>query len=71
LPYKRALGEKEKDYVEHVARSALADGIGRSGAVGEATAHPFDSRGLVDQAVGRIERTFASGAKPSHEARDA
>ena len=59
LPYERVLGEE--DYIEHIARSALAAGKGRSGPVGEATAYLLDARGLVEHAVGWIERTFASG----------
>ena len=59
LPYERVLGEEE-DYIEHIARSALAAGVGRSGAVGEGTAYLFDARGLVEHAVGWIERNFAS-----------
>lgn len=59
LPYGRVVGEE--DYIEHIARSALAAGAGRSGTVGEATAHLFDSRGLVEHAVGWIERNFAPG----------
>ena len=43
LPYERLLGEE--DYIEHIARLALAAGVGRSGPVGEATAHLFDARG--------------------------
>ena len=39
LPYERVLGEE--DYIEHIARSALAAGAGRSGPVGEAPAHLF------------------------------
>jgi len=58
LHYERVLGEE--DYVEHIARSALAAGKGMSGPVGEATAHLFDARGLVEHAVGWIERNFAS-----------
>ena len=58
LPYERILGEE--DYVEHIARSALAAGAGRSGPVGEATAYLFDARGLVEHAVSWIERNFAS-----------
>ena len=58
LPYERVLGEE--DYIEYIARSALAAGGGRSGPVGEATAHLFDARGLVEHAVGWIERNFAS-----------
>ena len=60
LPYERVIGEGE-DYVEHIARSALRAGVGRSGAVGEGTAHLFDARGLVEHAVGWIERNFAPG----------
>jgi aminoglycoside 3-N-acetyltransferase len=59
LPYEGVLGEE--DYIEHIARSALAAGAGRSGPVGEATAHLFDARGLVEHAVGWIERNFPSG----------
>ncbi|MDP8951632.1 MAG: aminoglycoside 3-N-acetyltransferase, partial [Actinomycetota bacterium] len=49
LPYERVLGQE--DYIEHIARSALAAGAGRSGPVGEATCYLFDSRGLVEHAV--------------------
>jgi aminoglycoside 3-N-acetyltransferase len=59
LPYERVLGEE--DYIEHIARSALAAGAGRSGPLGEATAHLFDARGLVEHAVGWIERNFPTG----------
>jgi aminoglycoside 3-N-acetyltransferase len=59
LPYERVLGEE--DYIEHIARSALAAGKGRSGPVGEGTAYLFDARGLVEHAVGWIERNFPSG----------
>ncbi|MCA1717778.1 MAG: aminoglycoside 3-N-acetyltransferase [Actinobacteria bacterium] len=59
LPYERVLGEE--DYIEHIARSALAAGKGRSGPVGESTAYLFDARGLIEHAVGWIERNFASG----------
>ena len=58
LPYEHVLGEE--DYIEHIARSALATGAGRSGPVGEAPAHLFDARGLVEHAVGWIERNFTS-----------
>ena len=58
LPYERVLGEE--DYIEHIARSALSAGAGRRGPVGEATAHLFDARALVEHAVGWIERNFAS-----------
>ncbi len=60
LPYERVLGEE--DYIRHIARSALAAGSGRSGPVGEATAYLFDTRRLVEHAVGWIERNFASGS---------
>ncbi len=59
LPYERVLGEE--DYIEHIARSALAAGKGRSGPLGEGTAHLFDARGLVEHAVGWIEQNFPSG----------
>ncbi len=59
FPYERILGDE--DYIEYVARSALAAGRGRSGPVGEGTAHLFDARGLVEHAVGWMERNFASG----------
>ena len=59
LPYERVLGEE--DYIEHLARWALAAGAGRSGPVGEAPAYLFDARGLVEQAVGWIENNFAPG----------
>jgi aminoglycoside 3-N-acetyltransferase len=58
LPYERILGEE--DYIEHIARSALAAGAGRDRTVGEATAYLFDARRLVEHAVGWIERNFAS-----------
>lgn len=58
LPYEHVLGEE--DYIEHLARSALAAGAGRSGPVGEAPAHVFDARGLVEHAVGWMERNFPS-----------
>lgn len=57
LPYERVLAGE--DYIEHIARSALAAGAGRSGPVGEATAHLFDARRLVRYAVDWIERNFA------------
>ena len=59
LPYERVLGEE--DYIEHITRSALAAGKGRSRPVGEGTAYLFDARGLVEHAVGWVERNFASG----------
>lgn len=59
LPYERVLDEE--DYIEHIARSALRAGKGKSEPVGAATAYLFDARGLVKHAVGWIERHFASG----------
>ena len=61
LPYERVLGEE--DYIEHIARSALASsaGIGSGGPVGEASAYLFDGRGLLEHAVSWIEGTFLSG----------
>ena len=56
--YERLLGGE--DYIEHIARSALAAGVGTSGPVGEATAHLF-ARELLAHAVGWIERTFPFG----------
>jgi aminoglycoside 3-N-acetyltransferase len=60
LPYERLIGRE--DYVGYLARSALAAGCGKSGPVGEATAHLFDAPDLVDHAVGWIEHNFPSGA---------
>lgn len=57
LPYERILGEE--DYIEHIARLALAAGAGSSGPLGAGEAHLFDARGLVEYAVGWIERNFA------------
>jgi aminoglycoside 3-N-acetyltransferase len=62
LPYERVIGEE--DYIEHIARSALAAGFGRSGPVGGGTAHLFEARGLVEHAIGWIEhnsREFRPG----------
>lgn len=59
LPYEHILGEE--DYIEHIARSALAAGKGRSEPVGEAKAYLFDARGLVEHAVDWIEWNFPSG----------
>jgi aminoglycoside 3-N-acetyltransferase len=50
LPYGRVIGEE--DYIEHIARSALAAGVGSSGPVGDGTAHLFEARGLVEHAMG-------------------
>lgn len=65
LPYESVLGEE--DYIEHIVRSALAAGAGRSGPVGEAIAYLFDARALVEHAVGWIERNFASGGRTNHK----
>src|ERR687890_1461960 len=59
LPYEHVLGEE--DYIEYIARSALAAGAGRSGPVGGTTAYLFEARELVEHAVGWIGRTFPSG----------
>ena len=56
LPYESILGEE--DYVEHIARSALSAGAGKSGQVGEATSYLFEAQNLVKYAVGWIERNF-------------
>ena len=58
LPYESILGKE--DYIEHIARSALAASVGESGPVGEATAHLFDAQRLCEHAVGWIERNFAA-----------
>lgn len=58
LPYEDLLGEE--DYIEHIARSALEAGAGRSGPVGEATAYLFEARGLVEHAVCWIKQNFAT-----------
>jgi aminoglycoside 3-N-acetyltransferase len=58
FPYERIIGEE--DYVEYVARSALAAGAGRSGPVGEGAGHLFDARALVEHTVGWMEDNFAS-----------
>ncbi len=59
LPYERILGEE--DYIEHIARSALASsaGAGKEGAVGAGAAYLFDGRRLVEHVVGWIGRNFA------------
>ncbi len=68
LPYERVIGS-EVDYIEHIARSALAAGVGIGGPAGETTAYLFDAQGLVQYAVGWIERNFASEA-PSKDLDD-
>ena len=57
LPYERLLGGE--DYIEHIARTALAAGAGSGRPVGEATAYLFDARRLLRHAVGWIERNFS------------
>ncbi len=59
FPYERLLGEE--DYIEHIARSALAAGVGRSRPVGDGIAHLFEARGLVEHAVAWIEQNFPPG----------
>jgi aminoglycoside 3-N-acetyltransferase len=56
LPYGRITGEE--DYIEHIARSALADGAGKSRPVGEGEAYLFEARELVAYAAHWIERNF-------------
>ncbi|HZC19657.1 MAG TPA: aminoglycoside 3-N-acetyltransferase [Rubrobacteraceae bacterium] len=56
LPYGHVLGDES--YVEYIACLALASGAGRSGTVGEASAHLFDARRLVERAIGWIEQNF-------------
>jgi aminoglycoside 3-N-acetyltransferase len=63
LPYERITGEE--DYIEHIARSGLAEGIGRSGPVGEGTAYLFEAQELVAYAVAWIERHFSAGLQSS------
>lgn len=58
LPYERVLGAE--DYIEHIARVALAGGAGRSGRVGETVAYLFDARKFVERASRWIERNFAA-----------
>ena len=59
LPYERITGEE--DYIGYIARSALADGVGRSGPVGEGKAYLFEARDLVAYAVRWIESNFPPG----------
>jgi len=63
FPYDRLLGEE--DYIEHIARSALADGTGRSGPVGKGKAYLFEAPELVAYAARWIEGKFSSGAQSS------
>ena len=56
LPYEEILGAE--DYVEHIVRSALATGVGKSEPAGEGTAYLFDARQLTGHAVRWIERNF-------------
>jgi aminoglycoside 3-N-acetyltransferase len=57
--HERVIGEE--DYIEHIARSALAAGAGTSGPIGGTIAYLFEARELVEHAVGWIERNFPSG----------
>ena len=57
LPYDRLLGGE--DYIEHIALTALAAGVGKGGPVGEATAYLFDAQQLLKHAVDWIERNFS------------
>ena len=65
LPYERLIGEE--DYIRHITRSALLGGYGRSGPVGEDTAHLFEARPLVEHAVAWIEQNFPSGVAGNPE----
>ena len=56
LPYEQILGDR--DYVEHLARAALAAGAGHHSAVGQTTAYLFDARRLVEHAARWIEKNF-------------
>ena len=60
LPYERILGRE--DYIEHIARSALAAGVGNAGSAGLGPAYLFDGPGLVEHAIGWIEQSFQHGA---------
>jgi aminoglycoside 3-N-acetyltransferase len=64
LPYEHLIAE---DYIAYIARSALAAGYGRSGQLGEATAHLFEARPLVEHAVSWIERNFPRGTTQRQE----
>jgi aminoglycoside 3-N-acetyltransferase len=64
LPYEHLIAE---DYIAYFARSALAAGYGRSGQLGEATAHLFEARPLVEHAVSWIERNFPRGTTKRQE----
>lgn len=65
LPYERVLGER--DYVEYIARSALASGAGHSSKVGQSTSYLFDARRFVEQALGWIERNFPAQTSSSND----
>ena len=64
LPYEHLIAE---DYIAYIARSALAAGYGRSGQLGEATAHLFEARPLVEHAVSWMERNFPRGTTQRQE----
>jgi aminoglycoside 3-N-acetyltransferase len=63
LPYERITGDE--DYIEHIVRSGLAEGIGRSGPVGEGTVYLFEAQELVAYAVAWIERHFSAKLQSS------
>jgi hypothetical protein len=56
LPYTRLTGDE--DYVAYFARRALESGAGRTGRLGDATAHVFEARPLVEGTIARIEAAF-------------
>jgi aminoglycoside 3-N-acetyltransferase len=56
LPYTRLTGDE--DYVAYFARRALESGAGRTGRLGDATAHVFEARPLVKGTIARIEAAF-------------
>ena len=58
FPYEQKTGGI--DYVEYIARSALAAGAGRSGPIGGSEGAQFEARGLVRHAVRWIEEEFVS-----------
>jgi len=56
LPYDTITGGR--DYVEHFARLALAQGAGRTGPLGTGTGHVLGARRLTELTVERIEEAF-------------
>ncbi len=59
LPYRQVVGEDEDAFATIVA-AALRDGIGRSGAIGQATSYLLPARSLLAYATGWIEERFSS-----------